>query len=104
MTVFPDSVMLSTRRPPLSIRTIVLSCSGSSTTAAYCGPRRADRMFPSILPENSAAPVVPLISVSESPTHAATPESLDCICAPPPIMYDHFVFPLASSFAIVPPS
>ena len=82
----------------------MLLCSGSSTTAVYCAPIRADRMFASILPLKSAAPVLPLISVSDWPLQAATPASLAFSETPPPSIYDQCGEPLLPSFEMVPPS
>ena len=73
ITVWFVSVMLFTRRPPDSIRTIVLLCSGPSRTAVYLSPMQAESTSRSIAPLNDGAPVAPSISVSDSPVHAATP-------------------------------
>ena len=65
--------MLLTFLPPDSIRTIVLLCSGPSSTAVYFSPIWAESTSDSIVPEKVGVPVLLSISVSVAPDHAATP-------------------------------
>ena len=76
MTVWLVSVMLFTRRPPGSIRTIVLLYSGPSSTAVYRSPMQAESTSFSIAPLKDGVPVWLSISVSDSPVQAATPLAL----------------------------
>ena len=104
MTVWLVSVMLLTLRPPSSIKTIVLLCSGPISTAVYRSPMRAESTSVSMTPLKLVVPVLLSISVSDSPDHAAMP-LFDASNAPlRPSRWVHFTWPSAVTAPMEPPS